>query len=69
MKDAQGEVRVSRALQRVIRITDPVISDKEFSKIDEILLYRSALFDKLRSALRLDLKQSKSSDSERSKQS
>lgn len=68
MKDAQGDVTVRRALERVIRITDPVISDKEFSKIDEILVYRSNLFDKLRSALRLDLKQSKSSDSERSKQ-
>jgi len=45
---------VCRALQRLARLLDPVVTAEDFSEISEVISARAELFDELRAALRLN---------------
>jgi len=59
LKHSQHDKAVRKALQRLVRVTDPVITDPVFPQIEEILSYRYELFNELRDALRLNMEGTK----------
>ena len=58
-----GDKALSRALQRLARVLDPVVTDKRFSEFSKTLSARAQLFDELRAALRLEPKPSEKEES------
>jgi len=58
-----GDKALSRALQRLARVLDPVVTDKRFSEVSKTLSARAQLFDELRVALRLEPKPSEKEES------
>ena len=53
MREPHEDVAVRRALERLARVLDPVLTDKAFALAKETLAFRGALFDELRDVLRL----------------
>ncbi len=56
LRSLPNDPDIIRILKRFAKVIDPVISDRKFNDICQRLSKRTVLFDKLRKALRLDLK-------------